>query len=121
MAECIHRDIRREELLRLLLVADAFECMACVRDCTRHLCRSMTYALACKAFATVPESLKGHAHIRRLLVAAGRALALGVGVLGGARTWSRRRPDLSRGGKDKVGGFDMPASPARRLTDRSGH
>lgn len=97
------RELRREELLRLLLVADAFECLGCVRACTRQLCRTMTYALACKVFVAVPESLKEHAHIRRLLVAAGRALAQGVGVLGGARTWSRRRPDLTRGGKDKVG------------------
>lgn len=96
------RELRREELLRLLLVADAFECLGCVRACTRQLCRTMTYALACKVFVAVPESLKDHAHIRRLLVAAGRALAQGVGVLGGARTWSRRRPDLTRGGKDKV-------------------
>jgi hypothetical protein len=98
------RELKREELLRLLLVADAFECLDCVRACTRQLCRAMTYALACKAFTAVPESLKEHAHIRRLLVAAGRALAQGIGVLGGARTWSRRRPDLTRGGKDKVCG-----------------
>ncbi len=93
-------NLRREELLRLLLVADSFEVVQCVEDCVANLCVRMNYSLATKVFQRVPESLKNHAHIRKLLLAAGTALAKGVGVLG-PKAWSRRRPDVAVGGKDK--------------------
>eukprot|EP00624_Nannochloropsis_granulata_P007293 evm.model.NODE_7059_length_31966_cov_21.646906.10 len=95
------RELRREELLRLVLVADAFEVVQCVEEGVAALCARMGYTLAVKTFQKVPDGLRNHEAIRRLLLAAGAALAKGIGVLAGAKIWSRRRPDVSRGGKDK--------------------
>jgi len=108
------RELRREELLRLVLVADAFEVVQCVEEGVTALCARMSYTLAVKTFQRVPEGLRNHGAIHKLLLAAGAALAKGVGVLGGTKIWSRRRPDVMRGGKDKYVRF-LPDLQGRLL------
>jgi len=94
------RPLGGKELLGLALVSDAFEVVACLEDCVAALCDSMSYSLAVETFKRVPEGLSEHEHIRRVLEAASAALARWMGVMDSG-VWSRRRPDVSRGWKDK--------------------